>query len=121
MIRQVADAGMTVFVTTHYLDEAEYCRRIGLMVDGRLVALDTPAALKKTWVPGRLFVVRGSGLSEALPKLRATQGVLAAELFGAGLHVRLEPSIDARALLTPLGAVEDSEATLEDVFLAVAS
>jgi len=48
-----------VFVTTHYLDEAEYCRRIGLMVDGRLVALDTPAALKRTWVPDRVLVARG--------------------------------------------------------------
>ena len=47
--------GTTVFVTTHYLDEAEYCRRIGLMVDGKLVALDTPAGLKSRWVPERLL------------------------------------------------------------------
>jgi ABC-2 type transport system ATP-binding protein len=43
----------------HYLDEAEYCARIGLMVDGRMVALDTPSALKRAFVPDRLFVVRG--------------------------------------------------------------
>ncbi|HNK85526.1 MAG TPA: ABC transporter ATP-binding protein, partial [Flavobacteriales bacterium] len=39
--------GITVFVTTHYLDEAEYCDRVSIMVDGRIAALDTPAALKK--------------------------------------------------------------------------
>ena len=50
--------GTTVFVTTHYLDEAEYRRRIGLMVDGKLVALDT-AGLKSRWVPERLLVARG--------------------------------------------------------------
>ena len=53
IIRRLAEGGTTVFVTTHYMDEAEYCGRVGLMVDGALVALDTPAALKRTWVPDR--------------------------------------------------------------------
>jgi ABC-2 type transport system ATP-binding protein len=53
IIRGLAQAGTTVFVTTHYMDEAEYCERIGLMADGELVALDTPAALERTWVPDR--------------------------------------------------------------------
>jgi ABC-2 type transport system ATP-binding protein len=47
MIYQAAAAGITVFVTTHYMDEAEYCNRVSVMVDGRIDALDTPAALKK--------------------------------------------------------------------------
>jgi ABC-2 type transport system ATP-binding protein len=51
IIRRVADGGTTVFVTTHYMDEAEYCARVGLMADGELVALDTPAALKQRFVP----------------------------------------------------------------------
>jgi ABC-2 type transport system ATP-binding protein len=46
MIYQTADAGMTVFVTTHYMDEAEYCHRVSIMVDGKIAALDTPKALK---------------------------------------------------------------------------
>jgi ABC-2 type transport system ATP-binding protein len=53
IIRGLAEAGTTVFVTTHYMDEAEYCARVGLMADGVLVALDTPEALKRTWVPER--------------------------------------------------------------------
>src|SRR5215470_3263226 len=49
MIYGAAAAGITVFVTTHYMDEAEYCHRVSIMVDGRIDALDTPAQLKKTY------------------------------------------------------------------------
>jgi ABC-2 type transport system ATP-binding protein len=47
MIYQAADSGTTIFVTTHYMDEAEYCHRVSIMVDGKIEALDTPAQLKK--------------------------------------------------------------------------
>lgn len=49
MIYKSSSEGMTVFVTTHYLDEAEYCNRVSIMVDGRIEALDTPAALKERY------------------------------------------------------------------------
>ncbi len=49
MIYHAADSGITVFVTTHYMDEAEYCNRVSIMVDGRIEALDTPQHLKKTF------------------------------------------------------------------------
>lgn len=49
MICRTADRGITIFVTTHYMDEAEYCDRVSIMVDGRIRALDTPAALKRTF------------------------------------------------------------------------
>lgn len=49
LIYQASSRGMTIFVTTHYLDEAEYCNRISIMVDGRIAALDTPEALKKKY------------------------------------------------------------------------
>ncbi len=127
IIRGLARDGVTVFVTTHYLDEAEYCRRIGLMVDGKLVALDTPAALKKTWVPEHVLIAHGSGLSGAAAQLRAEPGVVAVEPFGAGLHLRLDPARwnaeGAAEALRRCGAsgvqVEKGEVTLEDVFLAV--
>jgi len=127
IIRGLAAAGTTVFVTTHYLDEAEYCARIGLMVDGRLVALDTPAALKRTWVPDRVLVARGEGLLEAAAALRAREGVRAVAPFGAALHLRVDPArLDAAAVDAALRAagarevrVEPSEPSLEDVFLAV--
>lgn len=49
LIYKVADQGVTVFVTTHYMDEAEYCDRVSIMVDGQIRALDTPSALKRTY------------------------------------------------------------------------
>ena len=49
MIYHAAESGITVFVTTHYMDEAEYCNRVSIMVDGRIDALDTPQQLKKTY------------------------------------------------------------------------
>ena len=49
MIYKASAGGMTVFVTTHYLDEAEYCDRVSIMVDGRIKALDSPAALKEQY------------------------------------------------------------------------
>ncbi len=128
LIRSLAAGGTTVFVTTHYLDEAEYCRRVGLMVDGRLVALDTPAALKRTWVPDRVLHVRGQGVGGAAPALRAVAAVRSVVPFGAGLHLRVDPAApdprgDVAAALAGAGAgdvtVEVAEPSLEDVFLAV--
>lgn len=127
LIRGLADGGTTIFVTTHYMDEAEYCGRIGLMVDGRLVALDTPEALKRSHVPGRLCRVAGEGVGRALPVLGGLPGVLEAHPFGAALHVRYDPSrVDRPRLQEGLRAAglagfsfEAIEPTLEDVFLAV--
>jgi len=126
LIRGLASAGTTIFVTTHYMDEAEYCDRVGLMVDGRLAALDTPAGLKRQHVPGRLLRVRGLD-GPAAQALARAEGVLAVEPFGAGHHVRLVAGgPDAQGLarqLAGLGApgvsVEEVEPGLEDVFLAV--
>jgi len=127
LIRKLSQAGTTVFVTTHYLDEAEYCARVGLMVDGRLVALDTPAALKRTWVPERIFVARGQQVATAALAMKDEPGIKAVESFGAAIHLRTEPGTWDRQRLeqalhkvgAPLAAVEDAEPSLEDVFLSV--
>ncbi len=125
LIRTLAGRGVTVFVTTHHLDEAEQCARVGLMVDGRLVALDTPRALAETWVPGALVRLLGTGLLRARPALAALPGVREVEPFGAALHVRTDPDLPVERLLAAARAVdpqvraEPTRATLEDVFLAV--
>lgn len=54
LIYEAADSGITVFVTTHYMDEAEYCNRVSIMVDGKIEALDTPAQLKKQFAVGSM-------------------------------------------------------------------
>lgn len=125
LIRALAARGVTVFVTTHHLDEAEQCARIGLMVDGRLVALDTPRALAETWVPGDLYRLTGGHLLEARAPLAALAGVREVQPFGAALHVRVDPGVPPAGLLSvaqqsaPGCRIEPTRATLEDVFLAV--
>lgn len=123
LIRELASTGTTIFVTTHYMDEAEYCARVGLMVAGRLAALDTPAGLKATHVPGRLWVVRDAAPG-ASRRLAGLPGVIEVQAMGAGLRVRVADGsgVDGDALRVALGGtatLEADEATLEDVFLAV--
>jgi ABC-2 type transport system ATP-binding protein len=124
LVRSLAAQGTTVLVTTHYMDEAEYCDRIGLMVDGRLEALDTPIALKQTFVPGHLFEVSGLD-SAAADELRRLPGVLAVAPFGAGFHLR-SSALDLEGLKQTIhqrgyseARVEPIEASMEDVFLQV--
>lgn len=127
LIRGLARDGTTIFVTTHYMDEAEYCRRIGLMVDGQLRALDTPAGLKSRWVPGDVRKLSGPDLLGVAGAVRRAPGVLALEPFGADWHLRtVNGALDdagLHALLAEHGihgvSVAPAEATLEDVFLAV--
>ncbi|PKN54534.1 MAG: multidrug ABC transporter ATP-binding protein [Deltaproteobacteria bacterium HGW-Deltaproteobacteria-14] len=124
IIRQIVRAGTTVFVTTHHLDEAEYCDRVGLMVDGALVALDTPPGLKATHVPGQVWAVEGATREQVTAALRGPD-VRAIQVFGRQIHVRVTGALaqrdgfEAALRAAGLGAlrVEESQATLEDVFL----
>ncbi len=128
IIRRLSGAGTTLFVTTHHLDEAEYCARVGLMVDGALVALDTPQRLKAEHVPGTIHAVTGEVTSRALNELLAARSdVLAVKPFGRTLHVRVRGDLADpdrfSALLREVGfdqvSVDPGEATLEDVFLEI--
>ena len=127
VIKDLAAGGTTVFVTTHYLDEAEYCARIGLMVDGRLVALDTPEALKRKYVPERIVIVRGDNLREAQKRLAGESSIHGIAPFGSALHLRIRDDTLSNEQLAELlrkhGGerirIENSEPTIEDVFLEV--
>jgi drug efflux transport system ATP-binding protein len=126
LIRGLADEGTTVFVTTHHLDEAEYCDRVGLMVGGRLAALDTPARLKEAFRTCRMLEVRGATAAE-LRQAAAGLPLTAVEPFGAALHVSLPPDGPAPAELrerlarhgVSAATVSETEVTLEDVFLRI--
>jgi ABC-2 type transport system ATP-binding protein len=126
LIRRLADEGTTIFVTTHYMDEAEYCDRVGLMVAGKLAALDTPEGLKQSFVPGRVYEVQGARIAE-VQKAAADLALLDIEQFGAALHVRVaKDGPDAEKLRSEftgrgvhVTSVIDAEVTLEDVFLRV--
>lgn len=124
VIRQLARAGTTLFVTTHHLDEAEYCERVGLMVDGRLVALDTPPGLKREHVPGVMMSVAGPTPRALRDALAGNLDVLQIQPFGQQVHVRTRAALGTpESLLQALGAagqgaaIEQVDPTLEDVFL----
>lgn len=122
LIRDLASRGTTIFVTTHYLDEAEGCDRVGLMVDGRLAALDTPAGLKRQHVPGTMLRIRSERRRELRARL-SPDPKLEVQSFGRALHVRTEedPGEVERAVrgIDPEASVEPIEPSLEDVFLRV--
>jgi ABC-2 type transport system ATP-binding protein len=127
LIYGLAAEGVTVLVTTHYMDEAEYCERVGIMRDGKLLALDQPARLKQETISGEVWEVHAQPLERALQALERAEGVAHVGLAGDHLRVVVQhPQAEAAlrwalqaagvtvALLTP------GEATLEDVFLALA-
>ena len=87
LIGALAEAGTTVFVTTHHLDEAEYCHRVGLISEGRLVAQGSPRALKDGMRAGAMLEVDCAEPLRALRVLRAAPGLAWASLFGRRVHV----------------------------------
>lgn len=126
VIRRLAGEGTTLFVTTHHLDEAEYCDRVGLMVDGRLVALDTPAGLKRAHVPGAVHAVTGEADARKVQAaLSGAPGLGRVQPFGRTVRVHvvgpLEDPARLKAALAEGGLtgveVAPDEPTLEDVFL----
>jgi ABC-2 type transport system ATP-binding protein len=125
LIHHMAASGVTVFVSTHYMDEAEYCNRLALIDRGRLVALGTPAELKRSPMGGTLLLVECEPLGEALAVLERMPGVLEAAVFGDALHVMVSEAETAlRELPRALAArglhckrIEVIPPSLEDVFV----
>lgn len=127
LIYQLAEDGVTILVTTHYMDEAEYCERVGIMRDGRLLAMDAPANLKKQVVPGDVWEVYASPLEAALIALRKAPGVLRVGLAGDHIRTIAQHSMPQSAMDKALrdaglavASISPGEPTLEDVFLSVA-
>lgn len=125
-IYELAAEGVTVLVTTHYMDEAEYCGRVGIMREGRLLAMDTPTALKTSVIPGVVWEVAVRPLEAGLKILQETTGVLRVGLGDAHLRVVAQPDLQAEHLRQKLESrgllperIERGEPTLEDVFLAL--
>jgi ABC-2 type transport system ATP-binding protein len=115
----LAADGITILVTTAYLDEAERCSRVGLMHKGRLIRQDTPAALKDQ-LRTRTFSAQAPDKRAARATLQQTPGVLGAEPAGAALHVYLEESASAPDVEAASGVrLERIEPTLEDAFIAL--
>ena len=127
LIYELADNGVTILVTTHYMDEAEYCERVGIMRDGKLLAMDTPSTLKKTIIPGDVWEVFAEPLEAGLGALPEIEGVLRVGLSGDHLRTITERGMKKEDLWKSLQGrnvnVKDiviGEPTLEDVFISLA-
>jgi len=87
LIYDMAGRGVTVFVTTHYMDEAEYCGRIGLIYRGELIACGTPRQLKTEFMREEVMEVVCDRPQDAMAEIEGLEGVKEVALFGRGLHV----------------------------------
>ncbi len=127
LIYELSGSGVTVFVTTHYMDEAEYCDRLGLIYRGELIASGAPEKLKTELMREDVLEVHCDRPHEAMEVIAAMPGVKEAALFGRGLHVVTDKGEqvlrDLQAMLPAKGfAVERIEpvaASLEDVFVSL--
>ncbi|MCL4507862.1 MAG: ABC transporter ATP-binding protein [Chloroflexi bacterium] len=128
LIYDLAHGGATVFVTTHYMDEAEHCGRVGFMNTGRLLAFDTPRALKHQYLNGAAWALSVTPLLEAVEVLSSLEGIAQARLHGDQAQIILAStqwtpqSLSARLAEQQItvSAVETVEPTLEDVFTLLA-
>jgi ABC-2 type transport system ATP-binding protein len=126
LIGGMAARGTTVFVSTHYMEEAEYCHRLALMNRGRIVALDRPAALR-TAMPSPLLEIETDNSASAVEALVGTEGVIDVGLFGRAVHVTVRDADAARAALPQrlagrgiaVRGIALVEPSLEDVFVAL--
>lgn len=128
LIYELAASGTTIFVTTHYMDEAEHCGRVAFMSRGRLLAYDTPRALKAEHLHGAAWNLAVTPLLEAVEILSGLPGIAQARLEADRAHVIVAPDSwspeTLNAKLSEQGikvtGVETVEPTLEDVFTLLA-
>ncbi len=127
LIYQLSAAGHTIFVTTHYMDEAEYCHRIALMYGGRMIALGSPAELKRSLGEGHLLNLESSDLLESLTLLYGGDNILDVAVFGGGLHIKVDNADRAIAWIRQtlahagieISVLEPITPSMEDVFVSL--
>jgi drug efflux transport system ATP-binding protein len=127
LIDQLSRSGVTVLVTTHYLDEAEYCHRIALIHAGRLAALGTTGELKQIFADRPIVEIRTARAVDVMRALDAMDEVEESSLFGTTVHAVMRSRAVAPADIVarlaaqrlPVESVEPVQPSLEDVFLDV--
>jgi ABC-2 type transport system ATP-binding protein len=127
LIQEMAERGVTIFVTTHYMDEAEYCSRLALIYQGKMIALGTPSELKSKTLSQGVLEVECRPLIPALDLLKKEPWVMESAVFGDGLHVigkegiRVEEEVSRffqgkEIVIERMGLIRPS---LEDVFVSL--
>jgi ABC-2 type transport system ATP-binding protein len=127
LIYQLSAAGHTVFVSTHYMDEAEYCHRLALMNRGKIIALGAPAELKLEMQRHCILSLESSDPLESMKALEGEPGIADVAVFGAGLHVKAVEEADAMARIRQVLAqrqiridhLEVIPPSMEDVFVSL--
>jgi ABC-2 type transport system ATP-binding protein len=127
LIYDLSGQGMTIFVTTHYMDEAEYCDRLGLIYRGELIALGTPHTLKTEMMREEVLEVLCDGAEAAMTEIARLPSVKEAAMFGKGLHLvavdGARAEAEVRQLLAARGytieRIEKIVPSLEDVFVSL--
>jgi len=125
LIHELADKGTTIFITTHYMDEAEHCHRLGLIYQGKLIALGSPLQLKTDRVKGELVEVVTSDFARALELLSADPRYHQVSLFGSAIHVGVDDAKTASPRIKELlesssvsvHSISHIPFTMEDVFI----
>jgi ABC-2 type transport system ATP-binding protein len=129
LINGLSEGGMTVFVTTHYLDEAEYCNTLRLIQSGRIVAGGSPGELKRRHIRNPILEVSCDRVIEAMDALQREPWVLETSVFGTRLHVSVRDEEEGRTLLAErlrqsdiaVRGIDRIPPSLEDVFLHLAA
>ena len=123
LIYELSGKGVTTFVTTHYMDEAEYCNRIGLIYRGELIAIGSPDTLKTEFMQEEVLEVLCERPQDAMGEIEKLRGIQEVALFGKGLHVVAQDAgratSDIRNLLGTTASVEKIAPSLEDVFVSL--
>jgi ABC-2 type transport system ATP-binding protein len=127
LIRKLAQTGHTIFVTTHYMDEAEYCHRLALMHAGKVIALGAPADLKRDLTAHKLLRLDTQAPLDTMRALERREGILDVAVFGSGLHVVVDDIAGAMQCIRrvldahgiPIARLEQIQPSLEDVFVAL--
>jgi ABC-2 type transport system ATP-binding protein len=127
LIYELSGKGITVFVTTHYMDEAEYCDRIALIYRGELTALGTPEVLKTELMQEDVLEVQCERPQDAMVEIENVPGVKEVALFGRGLHVVAENGALAVTSIEKLlgekhytvERIEEIVPSMEDVFVSL--
>jgi ABC-2 type transport system ATP-binding protein len=125
LIYGLARDGVTIFLTTHYIDEAEHADRVALLLNGELVALAPPRNLREHGLSGTLMEIEAEPAIDALQQLARLDGVREATLYGAVIHVLVDAGVSREVLADHLRAaglhvqgIRPIRPTLEDVFVS---
>jgi len=124
VIYDLSKKGVTILVTTHYMDEAEHCNSIGFLYYGNILSLDTPNAMKEKIINGNIVEIKVNNTLKSIELLKINHQVKDASVYGAGIHVMAESGINLNELKKYLiknnvevYSINIVKPTLEDVFV----